>query len=89
MEEDVSDYLDSLPSPPSKPIVGFIAGLGVPEGRPYGHAGAVYFDGSKHSALEKRKRWQASGIRLTGTIGETAMAIKEEMDRLGLDYHNS
>ncbi|MCO5559249.1 hypothetical protein L7F22_012844 [Adiantum nelumboides] len=86
MEEDVSTYLDSLPSPPSKPIVGFIAGLGVPEGRSYGHSGAIYHDGSAHSALQKRKRWMASGVRVTGTIGETAMAIKEEMDRLGIKY---
>lgn len=84
MEEDVADYLSSLAEPPSKPIVGFVAGLGVPEGRSYGHSGAIYYDGSTYSAGEKRRRWQAAGIRVTGTVGETAEAMQEEMHKRGI-----
>lgn len=81
MEEDVAMYLESLPTPPQKPIVGFVAGLAVPQGRKYGHSGAIYHDGSAHSAQEKRRRWREAGIRVTATIGETALALKEEMEQ--------
>jgi succinyl-CoA synthetase alpha subunit len=116
MEEDTAAYLLSLPQPPFKPIVGFIAGRGVPSGRSYGHAGAVWNEGVG-SAEAKREAWRrgelpclfalsccieqgslgwachtaadcvyglrhAAGIRVVDTVGETAQAIKEEMDAM-------
>lgn len=86
MEEDAAAYLQALPRRPSKPIVGFVAGLAVPPGRKYGHAGAIYDDDAlvMHSAQQKRSQWRDAGIIVTATIGDTAAALQAEMQARGL-----
>ncbi|CEH13820.1 related to succinyl-coa ligase [Ceraceosorus bombacis] len=84
MEEDVASYLHSLRPEQRghKPIVGFIAGRGVPQGlRNYGHAGAFWTDNAG-DANSKRQMWKDAGIIVVDRVGDTATAVRDELCRL-------
>lgn len=88
MEEDLSNYLLSLPlgSKPSKPIIGFISGLFVPPSRPYGHSGAIWRkgDGFGHPR-EKRRLWEKAGVRVVDTLEDLGPGMKEELRKVGVE----
>ena len=95
MEEEVYTLLNDSNSPYRrqagekgagkfrKPIVGFIAGLNTPPGQMFGHAGAIWRDGTS-SAVEKKKMWEEVGIRMADAIADVGKLIKQEMERSGV-----
>jgi succinyl-CoA synthetase alpha subunit len=83
MEEEAADlikekYLNATSGKPIKPIVGFIAGLNVPPGQIFGHAGAIWRDGLG-SAQEKQKAWKDAGVVMVDAIGQVGPAIQAEL----------
>ncbi|WP_103354328.1 succinate--CoA ligase subunit alpha [Amycolatopsis sp. CA-128772] len=60
----------------SKPVVGYVAGFTAPEGKTMGHAGAIV-SGSAGTAAAKKEAWEAAGIRVGRTPGETAALVRE------------
>lgn len=71
---------DSSASPFIKPIVGFIAGLNIPPGQIFGHAGAIWRDGV-NSAKQKRDLWEKAGICMAETIADVGKLIEAELDK--------
>jgi succinyl-CoA synthetase alpha subunit len=64
----------------SKPVVGYVAGFTAPEGKTMGHAGAIV-SGSAGTAAAKKEAWEAAGIRVGRTPGETAALAREVLAR--------
>ena len=58
-----------------KPVVGFIAGVTAPPGKPMGHAGAI-ISGGKGTAQEKLATMEACGIRVTKDPSEMGRLLK-------------
>ncbi|KAJ1585603.1 hypothetical protein NDA12_004028 [Ustilago hordei] len=71
-----------------KPIVGFVAGLNTPPGQMFGHAGAIWRDGTG-SAIEKRKMWESVGIRMADAIADVGKLIEEEMRKYGVPVNKA
>lgn len=57
-----------------KPVVGFIAGRGTPEGKRMGHAGAM-ISGSTGTALSKIQALQAAGVEIAQNITNIGAAV--------------
>ena len=73
-EEAAAEYVRA--TKPSKPVVGFIAGVSAPPGRRMGHAGAIISGGSGR-AEEKIEAFKKAGIKVPespATIGATVAA---------------
>jgi len=76
MEEEVAELLQDRKT--HKPIVGYIAGVGAPQGRTHGHAGAVWED-DVLGAASKIKAWERVGIQMVPTPGDLGAAMVKAM----------
>jgi succinyl-CoA synthetase alpha subunit len=64
----------------SKPVVAYVAGFTAPEGKTMGHAGAIV-SGSSGTAQAKKEALEKVGVRVGRTPSETALLVREVMQR--------
>lgn len=71
MEKDAADFVPKM----TKPVIAFIAGQNVPEGRRMGHAGAIVSGrrGSAHAKVEALRRAGASVADLPSHVTQIAI----------------
>ena len=75
-EERAADYVKENVS---KPVVGYVADLPVPEGSTMGHAGAIV-SGSSGTAAAKKEALEAAGVKVGKTPFETASLARQIPD---------
>lgn len=66
----------------TKPVVAYVAGFTAPEGKTMGHAGAI-ISGSSGTAYAKKQAFEACGVRVGRTPGETARLVHELYEAIG------
>ena len=64
----------------TKPVVAYVAGFTAPEGKTMGHAGAIV-SGSSGTAQAKKEALEKVGVRVGRTPSETALLVREVMQR--------
>ena len=77
-EENAAEFLLALSS--SKPVVAYIAGQTVPEGRRMGHAGTIVHYGLG-TARTKIEALRDAGVRVVSSPVEIGRAMAESLDR--------
>lgn len=78
MEEETADYLSSVASVKRKPVVAFIAGQNVPEGKRFGHAGAI-IEGNKGTAKSKIKALKNAGVPVARVPWEVGPLLQTQL----------
>jgi succinyl-CoA synthetase alpha subunit len=77
-EERAAAYIEQHVT---KPVVGYVAGFTAPEGKTMGHAGAIV-SGSAGTAQAKKEALEKVGVRVGKTPSETAVLMREIMQKL-------
>ena len=74
LEEEAAEFIKTAPN--KKPVVVFIAGQNVPEGKRFGHAGAIVQNGAG-TAKGKIEALKSAGARIAGIPWEIGKILTE------------
>ena len=77
-EEAAAEFLRQ--AGPSKPVVGYVAGITAPSGRRMGHAGAI-ISGGRGSAREKLDALHGAGVLIPDSPAEIAQTMARALRR--------